>query len=73
MSSSRLREENVLRLGLYAPAFRTYGTWISEKLWSDLSLQVSSLYFVDVISSVTSAWRIKNRGSGREVRVCKSL
>jgi hypothetical protein len=39
----RLQEENVLRLGRRAPAFRIFETWISEKLRSDLSLQASSL------------------------------
>ena len=31
MGPPRLQEENVLRLGLYAPAFRLVETWISEK------------------------------------------
>jgi hypothetical protein len=38
VGSPRLQEENVLRLGRRAPAFRIFETWISEKLRSDLSL-----------------------------------
>lgn len=70
-----MQEEDVLRLGLYAPAFRIFETWISEKP-RRICLSISQL--VDLLhrtSGVTSAWRIKrkSRGSGKEERVCKPL
>ena len=72
MGSPLLQEKSVLRLGLYAPAFRIFETWSLRSRDGSVS-PGQFVVLLGVTSGVTSAWRIKSRGSGKEERVCKPL